>query len=268
MNKKDLSYRKTNIIPAVVIAIAIFSIIVYFFYQEKSTIIYQEVFPSSQILDISKASENHFEYSNVWWLENISLISKNQLEVRYPKWSYNPSGEPRWWAGFIHTPKIIWNTDHARLSYKVQFSYDFDFVKGWKLPGLCGGNCARGGNTQGDGFSTRFMWRKNGDLEVYGYFPEINGTSIDRGMFRFIPGHVYEIAQEVQMNTPGKSDGALKVYVNGTPVYHNSSMFYRNEDETHANSLLFSTFFGGGDASWSTPKDTSIVFSDFKISWK
>jgi hypothetical protein len=57
-----------------------------------------------------------------------------------------------------------------RLSYYVRFSENFDFVKGGKLPGLFGGVGNSGGEIPDgtDGFSTRFMWRRNGDFKPQG----------------------------------------------------------------------------------------------------
>lgn len=53
------------------------------------------------------------------------------------------------------------------LKYDVSFDYNFDFVKGGKLPGIFYGSEERdcsGGNLSNDGecFSVRMMWRDNG----------------------------------------------------------------------------------------------------------
>lgn len=92
---------------------------------------------------------------------------------------------------------------HSILHYTLHFSEDFNFVKGGKLPGLCGGDCPRGGNKSQYGFSTRFMWRRDGQLETYAYTPDSDsafGVSIGRGMYTFSPGNTYELSQEIKIN--------------------------------------------------------------------
>ena len=60
------------------------------------------------------------------------------------------------------------------MSYDVQFEEGFDFVKGGKLPGLFGGEGNTGGGipTGMDGFSARMMWRGNGRVVQYVYYPD------------------------------------------------------------------------------------------------
>ncbi len=86
-------------------------------------------------------------------------------------------------------------------------------------------------------------------------------------MFRFEPWKTYEIAQEIKINTPGVDNGMLKVHADMIPVYQNDAMRFRNTEQTLSNKVLFSTFFGWGEASWATPVDTSILFSDFTVYW-
>ena len=112
------------------------------------------------------------------------------------------------------------------LSYEVAFDSGFNYVLGGKLPGFRGGpdpdGCSGGNASTGANcFSSRLMWRKNGQGEgecrvpifvvfssllgcsVYVYIPETNemcsmsnfmcnsdgfGTSIDRGSFSFVAG--------------------------------------------------------------------------------
>ena len=59
-----------------------------------------------------------------------------------------------------------------RFSVQLMFGSEFDFVKGGKLPGLYGGGTSCSGGAESERcFSTRFMWRRDGDGEVYGYLP-------------------------------------------------------------------------------------------------
>ena len=58
------------------------------------------------------------------------------------------------------------------LFVQIMFGSGFDFVKGGKLPGLFGGGVSCSGGAESEEcFSTRFMWRRDGEGEVYGYLP-------------------------------------------------------------------------------------------------
>ena len=107
----------------------------------------------------------------------------------------------------------------AELSYTLRFSEDFDFVKGGKLPGLCGGpeNVSGGRPADGaNGFSARLMWRKEGRGEAYIYHknqPEKYGHSFPFPEdFRFPTGKPFQVRLAVTMNTwlPGGSGAIMR----------------------------------------------------------
>ena len=133
------------------------------------------------------------------------------------------------------------------------FGSEFDFVKGGKLPGLFGGDTSCSGGAESERcFSTRFMWRREGDGEVYGYLPNQQGCcndlykefimansfqtdgfcdepdvhcnydyghSLGRGSWQFVPGEWLRLAQVVTLNTIGQLDGKIVVLANGEEVY-------------------------------------------------
>jgi hypothetical protein len=207
-------------------------------------------------------------YTNVWGRENMKFAPSGELDVFFPKGSYSPGNSPIvGGAGFIY---LLWKQlDSATLSYQVMFDPNFNFVKWGKLPGLCSGKCPRWGAEVGDDFSTRFMWRANGDLELYAYIPkkqETYGKSFGRGSYRFQTGKYYTISQTITLNTPGKSDGILQMSVDGVEVFRDSAVIFRETAVTHIDSILFSTFFWWSDATWATPVDTHIHFKGFTLS--
>ncbi|WP_254012077.1 polysaccharide lyase [Limnofasciculus baicalensis] len=216
-----------------------------------------------------------------WGLqENTAVISDptgkfaKVLRVKYPKGSASPNavrkegaplGGAQFYAKLGMTPQ-----DALLLSYSVRFSDNFEFVKGGKLPGLYGGTAVSGGNIPDgiDGFSTRFMWRKNGDGEVYAYLPTSTeyGTSIGRGNWRFQPGVWYKIEQEVTLNQPGKADGRVRVWLDNRLVLEQGGLTFRTVNTLKIEGIFFSTFFGGEDTTWAPSKDVSADFADFKVS--
>ena len=215
-----------------------------------------------------------------WGLKNITVRAtpsdqfSNVLRVRYPANSASPmvarkTGAPVGGAQFF-ADLGMQPQNALRLSYYLRFSKDFNFVKGGKLPGLFGGTATDGREIPDgtNGFSTRYMWRKNGDGEVYAYLPTSSehGTSIGRGNWRFKPGTWHHVEQEVILNQPGKKDGRIRVWVDGKQVLAEDKVTFRSTDKLKIEGIFFSTFFGGGTPAWATPKDVYVDFADFSVS--
>ncbi len=233
----------------------------------------------------SFAEKNWQEQWNIrsdgaWGENNIEVISDSTrqfqkvLRVRYPEGSASPTvsrekERPLGGAGFYANLNIP-PTDALKLSYYVRFSDNFEFVKGGKLPGLFGGNFTSGGEIPDgtNGFSTRLMWRRDGDGEVYAYLPtsKNHGTSIGRGSWQFVPGLWHHIEQEVILNHPDQKDGQIRVWVDGQQVIEKDKLTFRTTDNLKIEGIFFSTFFGGGSASWATPKDVYADFANFSVS--
>ncbi|MEJ7636813.1 MAG: polysaccharide lyase [Singulisphaera sp.] len=136
-----------------------------------------------------------------------------------------------------------------------------------KLPGLFGGTAINGRHIPDgeDGLSTRYMWRKHGDGEIYAYLPTSteHGTSLGRGTFRLRPGRWYSLEQGVELNVPGKNDGRIRVWVDGKLMLDVGGLVFRDDEALKIEGIFFSTFFGGGDPTWATPKATHADFARF-----
>lgn len=209
-------------------------------------------------------------------LENVTKLPNGSLKIKYPKWTYTPKNIfNQWWVWFTHFldhKKNNSNSEHLRFSYSLKFDENFDFVKWWKLPWICGWDCPTWGNNSENWFSSRFMWRKDGELEIYFYGPERTspyGESINRGMIKLETDTEYNLSQEIILNTPWKHDGILIVRVDNKEIYRNSNMFYRSISNKNifADKVLFQTFFWWWDTSWATPHDTYIIIDDIKVGY-
>ncbi|KZV83509.1 hypothetical protein EXIGLDRAFT_625522 [Exidia glandulosa HHB12029] len=213
------------------------------------------------------------------------------IQAFYAKNSYSKSTNPGI-TGFgfnFAGPVDLTTADQILFSYAVWFPPDFDFVLGGKLPGPYGGaneqvakGCA-GGRQDGRNlcFSLRLMWRENGDGEIYAYLPDdpanaglllLNGTvtdptiyglSVARGAFRFARGDWTVVAQRVKLNTFGKDDGELELWVNGKSVIHATNVVLRAVPETQVRGIEAETFFGGSNSSWESPKDQFAYMAAF-----
>lgn len=215
---------------------------------------------------------------NNWGMTNISFLTDETdqstfMRVIVPKGAIDPGtmshrGLPRGGAGF-KSPVVQGGADRALLSYRVRFPLGYDFVRGGKLPGLYGGTGNSGGfiPTGADGFSFRLMWEKDGKGEVYAYIPSSikYGTGFFRGQFRFIPGKWHQITEELKLNTPGKSDGVLRFWLDGSLAGEQNDILIRTVDTLKIDGLFFDFFFGGGDDSWAPPHDTYVDFASFRL---
>ena len=137
------------------------------------------------------------------------------------------------------------------------------------MPGLYGGRVISGGHIPDgtSGFSTRFMWRSGGAGELYAYLPTSQtwGTSLGAGTFHFHPGRWHCLEQEIALNTPGRADGVARVWLDDRPVLATNGLTFRSVATLRIEGVFFSTFFGGHDASWAPPADTTADFADFAL---
>ncbi|MFN0117598.1 MAG: polysaccharide lyase [Elusimicrobiota bacterium] len=214
--------------------------------------------------------------------ENVKVIADPRdpnskvLEIKYPKGSVDPSfaekkkGPMGGTVFYMQVPEA----DQMYLTYEVEFQEGFDFVKGGKLPGLFGGKTASGGQRAPNSFSTRLHWRANGEGELYLYVfdPDSKeksyGKSIGRGSWTFKPGQKYKIEQIVTLNTVGKKDGKVEVFVDGKKVVVEEGIEFRTDKEAKISHILFSTFFGGDDETWASKKDLWARFGKLGVSSK
>jgi hypothetical protein len=213
-----------------------------------------------------------------WGWANTSIVSDPKfgsvLRVRYPAGSASPTvtsktGAPLGGAQFLASPVAPGDAFH--LTFHVRFAATFNWVKGGKLPGLFGGSAISGTAIPNgtDGFSTRHMWRQGGMGEVFALLPTTagaGGTSLGRGSWSFVQDRWYLVEQQAILNTPGASDGIIRVWVDGMPILEATGLEFRTVSSLKIEGIFFCTFFGGDDATWATPVDTTADFADFSLS--
>jgi hypothetical protein len=213
-------------------------------------------------------------------LDRISTVPAPTMDggtavrVRYPAGSssqnsHRTDGSPEGGAQ-IYLPLKTGGVSSLWLSYAVRFEKGFDFVRGGKLPGLYGGTMTSGGNIPDgtNGLSTRLMWRTKGAGEVYAYLPSsvTYGTQLGLGNWTFVPDEWEQVKQYVRLNDVGQKNGQILVYINGKSVLDEQHLVFRTTTSLQIAGIFFSTFFGGSDASWASPRDQYVDFADFGVS--
>jgi hypothetical protein len=198
--------------------------------------------------------------------------TSNVLQIKYPK-------------DIIQEKKLTWKfkfekpVESATLTYKVMFPVGFEFVRGGKLPGLCGGSAPMGGakSDGSDGFSERIMWREGGQVFEYMYWMERSAEkrwgedlpliNLDGDMtpFSFIPGQWHTLTTRIVMNTPGERDGNISSWFDGKLGLSTIGAFRAKGATFGIDAFKFTTFFGGNDLTWAPKKDEVVYFGDISI---
>lgn len=243
---------------------------------------------------------------------NALPAPKSAYQATYPKGSINPTATIPGGFGFYlsgeqsFTSKLKGSAPkEVVMSYRLMLEKGFQFQKGGKLPGIFGGDgdlsygCS-GGRKEGrcQCFSIRVMWRANGQGELYTYLPPTDandailakippqsirntdyGYSIGRGAFNFnnAVGKWMTFALRVRLNTPGKKDGELELWVDGKSVIKAGGLVLRGNggepnvgdgcgwnkgEASRIKGLQFQTFFGGSSKEWASPKKQRAWFAD------
>jgi len=204
----------------------------------------------------------------------VELVKKDTasaLRVNFAPGEIGPEKGGAGWRWPIGTHQA------AELRYTVRFGPNFEFIKGGKLPGLCGGpdNVSGGRRADGtNGFSARLMWRRDGRGEAYIYHknqPDDYGHSFPfPADFRFPLDQLVQVRLAVTMNQPGKKDGTLRVWITLPDqaeklMVEQTDMEWRNTDSFGVDGLYFEAFHGGGDKTWAPKKPCWAEFSGIEV---
>lgn len=199
---------------------------------------------------------------------------KNWLRVDY---AVGQIGPEKCGCGWRYS---IGRHETAELRYTVRFSKDFDWVKGGKLPGLCGGpdNVSGGRPANGtNGFSARLMWRAEGRGEAYVYHKNQRSNYGDSFSFptdfRFPTENDVHVRIRVTMNEPGKKNGKLYVWIKigdadaaaEMPLVSRTDMEWRTVDSFGIDSLYFESFHGGSDNTWAPTRASYAEFGGLRV---
>ncbi|QRV93402.1 polysaccharide lyase family 14 protein [Ceratobasidium sp. AG-Ba] len=223
----------------------------------------------------------------------VDFQGKKAQQVTFEKGSYAYRGSAQggismYALGPANQP--ITNAKKFTFSYSVFFEDGFKFNQGGKLPGIFGGTgpndtgCS-GGRGRTDCFSLRFMWRKNGEGELYAYLPtdakptnkaavcsKTNtscdaeyGWSLGRGTWDWTPGQWHTIAQVITLNDLGKNNGSVDVYHNGKKVYSANNIIIRTTGAAKPQGAMIQSFFGGHTTEWASPQTQKMYLADYSL---
>ena len=234
-------------------------------------------FQHSQLGTYSQASASKDFDVDLKWSDGLNqgramILAENDnhfLRISYPAGGVGPAnGGAQFIIPFEHAYNELY------LSYRVRFGPHFEFVKGGKLPGLIGGKHPTGCKPDADGFSARNMWRPDGLLVQYVYWPNQPGICGDDLPYKNATGKKlvdtdrwYHVVHRIKLNELNKNNGVLQAWVDGELLLDENSRIWRLGNATFGiDGFYFSTFFGGNDPSWAPTTDQFVDFDDFVVS--
>lgn len=192
-----------------------------------------------------------------------------------------PPGENRsstFFLGSLGKPGV----DAACLSLMVYLENGFEWPRsgagtkmGWGIWG--GDNASRvsGGwyPNQQTGFSARNVNNDNG-FRLYSYHLNRSGKHGQQGspVARFRSsdwgtGRWHQIEMEMVLNTPGKSDGYIQVWLDGKNRRTMTNLRFRDSSNWGIRGLMFNDMWGGNtsDPKQFSPKAQKMWYADYKL---
>ncbi len=177
-------------------------------------------------------------------------------------------------TGFTWYSNLDAPLNEATMQYDIWFDAGFDWKLGGKLPGMCGYDCPVGCSAvnRERGWSTRLMWRKNGGMVTYAYYPD-KPRAIRCGEDWWWDndaesGRWHTIRLYNKMNTPGQPDGVSRAWLDGKLVLDKTDVPFRYQDDPKygISRIYLTTYAGGSDVARFAPDhDQYIKFRNFLV---
>ncbi len=215
-------------------------------------------------------------------LENAKVVRLNagpapvalEVKLNSAQSSMRRAENQRGGIGMRWAPFEMKGASTACLTYGVQLAEDFDFGRQGLLPGLYGGKSydtskPSDGKT---GFAVRLGWKADGAAEVIGQVASANspdGMSIAPRSYLVLPkGAWLDIEQEVVLNTPGQSDGVLRLWVDGVLRIERTDIEWRRDESLKIDGVLSDIDHGTISKHMAPARETSLRLTPYLIRWQ
>lgn len=210
------------------------------------------------------------------------------LEIAMKRSARGEDGTDRSGMGFTWMPRQLAVAKAACLSYSVWMPADIKLGEGGFLPGFLSEQPSAepaedtsqspsdqpgtAGDAQPEAekpkpFFSRPHWRGDGRIVIN---QSLNvGRSgvvlLDDKKGRIKPGHWTRIEEEVVLNTPGQSNGILRVWIDGQLVVERFDVGFRNNDMQAFQAISGDTHFARGTSWAPPPADTRVRLSALEL---
>lgn len=177
-------------------------------------------------------------------------------------------GETRQGVGFVWASQATPPSAAACLAYSVFVPEDFDFGSGGRLPGLVGWR-QDDPKSKETPLSARIGFTPEGNIGVQ---PQL-ATKLDqdsramggeRGGARLLPGRWTALEQEVILGTPGKNDGTVRLWVDGSLAFERTNIAIRADEQSLITGVLADVWVRRGKGG---TKPGTLWVSPFELRW-
>jgi hypothetical protein len=199
-------------------------------------------------------------------MENTKVVpvsqgpSRTALEVKLANVAdmEEDDAEPKNGLEFRWRPPGMSTAQAACLSYDLWLPKTFEFGRGGVLPGIFGGT-----PDLNSVFATRVAWNDMSEVSVNVESSSGKAYGIGRHEMAFAPGRWVTIEQEVVLNSPGKLDGTVRLWVDGELRAENTKIAMRADENSNISGVLSDVGYTRRSKTVST-----IRLSPFKMSWR
>lgn len=187
-----------------------------------------------------QASDLQAVLSGTDWglLDNTRVVSlkagPSERALEFATVVQNPLGaDQRPGIGFLWAPQALQRVPGACLAYSIFVPDTFEFGGGGRLPGLTGGSPA-GSPDKPEAVSTRVVWDDQGRLDLSLLtFETPAGRAVGNAREDVLArGKWTALEQEVILNTAGKADGVVRVWLDGKLAIERTKLALRRNDGT------------------------------------
>jgi Polysaccharide lyase 14 len=173
-------------------------------------------------------------------------------------------------VGFNWQPGYLNKASAACLSYSVRLPERFKFGGGGTLPGLFGTSALMPSNGK-EAFSMRMRWLQGGRVGVQPVTaskPKGLLLPLNEKRLRMPRGQWVQVEQEVVLNTPGQSDGAMRIWIDGQLQQNIGGLSFRKDDRSKFAGVIADTHYAGHSMDWkAAPASTEIKISPLIVRW-
>lgn len=177
------------------------------------------------------------------------------------------TSSPSTGAGFEWVPQSAGPVAAACASYAFKLDRQFDFAAGGRLPGLIGGPA---GSDRKDpkAFSVRLAWDEKGELDILSHAPgadSLRTVANERHASELPRGQWVNVDQEVILNTPGRSDGIVRVWLDGKLSFESHKVAFRTDATATVRGVLAEVAY----ARQPTTRDAAspVMVTPFEFRW-
>ncbi|MFN3744029.1 MAG: polysaccharide lyase [Hyphomicrobiaceae bacterium] len=169
-------------------------------------------------------------------------------------------------AGFEWGPQSAGPVTAACASYAFKLDRQFAFGPGGRLPGLLGGSSGDS-RAAPDAFSVRLAWDDRGQLDILSHLAaagaprvanERSGTELPRGRW-------VSVDQEVVLNTPGRADGIVRVWLDGKLHFESRKVAFRADAHATVRGVLAEVAYARPPAARTS--ESRVLVTPFEFRW-